>query len=286
MSWENDLEVMTWGGIEINVQSVSDDFTRRIINYDYPYKDGSELEDLGREARPSSFAAIFFGDGYLSELGALIQLIDEGKTQTLKHPLFGTWQAKCTRANVTHNHDRRDSALVDLEFLEDGVNTSIPEIFSIGAVQSEMLLGVDELQSADDALTENIDSLTAFIDDATAFIDDVDAQISDLTARFERLKKYGQAYVDELSQKVADHINWPAVRAARRLVNSGARLKGRVERIRPRISDTEIAVHTPLVAIAMARYSDPDRADELQRVNKVRNPMLVPPGTKLKIYSE
>jgi prophage DNA circulation protein len=285
MSWDVDLEILTWGGIEIHIEQSTDDYSRRIVDYQIPYRDGAELEDLGRQPRPSSFRAIFFGEDYLPRLVDFLQEVDKGKTQTLRHPLLGQWEAKCTRAVVDHSHERRDFAAVDLEFLEDGLDTTIPDVFSVGAAQKEMEEDITALSDATDDLPVEIDTLTTLLNDANTFIEDVDAQITDLTSRFDRIKKSAAEAVEELEQKVADTVNWEAVKAARRVVNSASKLKERIERLAPRVTDFEVGSHTPLMEIAMRRYGDPERADELMRVNKIRDPFLVPPGTKLKVYS-
>lgn len=286
MSWDQYLEPMKWGDIEIHVESSSDDYSRRIVQYNYPYKDGAELEDLGREPRPSSFRAIFFGNDYLPLLVDFLKEVDKGETRTLQHPLFGQWEARCVRAVVDHEHSRRNSAAVDLEFLEDGVNTEIPDVFSVGTAQEALSEDITGLETANELLTEEISTVPTLITDAEAFIQDVDDQVTDLTARFEKISKAGKEAVAELEAKIDDAVNSDTVRAVRRVVDSASRLKERVERLAPSVAEMEIDNHTPMVAVAMRLYGDPARADDLIRLNKIRDPFLVPPGTRLRVYSE
>ncbi len=289
MSWSDQLELLKWGNIEINTQSCTDDYSRKVVAYDYPYKDGAELEDLGRQPRPSSFTAVFFGKNYLAELVDFLQEVDKGLTRTLQHPLFGQWEAKCVRAAVKHKHDARDFAEVDLEFLEDGVNTTIPDIASVGSAESELTEDIADLSLTYDELGEDMPTVPTLLDDAEQFIADVNDQITDLTARFDRLKKSASEAVAELQRTVTDSAGWQALKQIRRIVNSAAKLKERIERLAPKISSLELAAHTPLVAIATAYYGDPSRADDLLRINSgsgIRNPFLVKPGTPLRVYTE
>jgi len=286
MSWDDQLQRVMFGDFAFSVQDVSDDWSRRVIDYDYPHKDGGELEDLGRSPRPTTFTAIFHGPDYLADLSAFLREIDKGKTQTLQHPLFGRWEAKCTRAQVEQTKDRRDFAMVSLEFLEDGVNTTLQEIESVGTARDEFNSDLESLTAANDALPVEVSKVDRLIADAQSFVDEIDDQITDLTARFQRIKKSAQEAVDELEEKVSDAINWETVKSARRLVNSAAKLKERTERLASQVTDIELSVHTPMVAIAGSVYRDPKRRDDFLRINKIRDPFLVPPGTKLRLYSE
>jgi len=285
MSWTDQIQVVTWGGIEIDVISVDDDLSRRVVEYSYPYKDGAELEDLGREPRRTNVVAVFFGSDYLERLVELITLIDQGKTQAFQHPVLGRWQAKCSRSTVKHSHERRDYADLDLELIEDGVNTSIPQIESVGAVQDEMETRIDDLQDATDNLIEDTDATQAFIDDAGTYVTDVEDQEGDRSDRLEQLKRFQKDAIAELDA-IADNIKTnAALQAIRSVMGSATRLKERIERLAPRLTEKELSIHTPLVSIAATLYGDPDRTDELLRINQIRNPLLVPPGTKLKVFT-
>jgi len=283
MSWDAQLERASFRGVEFDVVSTEDSIERRIVAHEYPYKDGAELEDLGRRPRPARFVAVFHGPQYEADLSSFLLVADEGKTGPMRHPVFGTWQAKVTRISMRHETSRRDHCEVELELQEDALDTELPTLFSVEAAKHELAISSAAVSEELVILDEDLPDVETFVNDALDFIDDVESITDDLTARLDQMHQ-GMLNAVATAKAIGDVKSWPIVRACRRTMMAATRLKKRVERMVPTASKKRLPVHTPLAAVATSLYGDAERADELLRLNKIRNPFMVPPGTELKTF--
>ncbi len=287
MGWDNQLESASFGGIEFDVASVSDDIERRVVEHEYAYRDGADLEDTGRAARPTSFQAIFHGEGYLTRLTEFQRLVDTGETRTLRHPLLGTWQAKALRMSVQHEHARRDAATVELQFKEDGTSTLVPLVESISDASQNLDDGLADLDTAHDEFDDGpVAAVTDFETDATAYMSDLEESTDTRETRFDTLQAYGKAAVDALDDLGDDVASVPLIRSIRKIQHAARAAREAYDAAQPSVVEHDIAADASLTAVASALYGDPDRVADLLRLNQVRNPFLMPSGTRIKVHGE
>lgn len=284
MSWDTQLKRPTWRGLAFEALSVEDTIERRVVEAHYPFKDGADLDDIGRRARPTRFTAVFHGPGYLDELVTFLKVADEGETGTFRHPLFGTWQAKVISVGVRHNSGRRNHAEVDLELKEDGTNTQIPDV-AVGSAQQELADALAETESRYDDLGEEIPEVETAITDASTFREDTDAIDDDLSVRLDRLRTTCNAAVTAALVKVDEVRAYPLVRAIRKTALMGRQLVNRLEQLHMQVMLRATSAVAPLATVANRLYGDPTREAELRRLNRIRNPFLVPVGKELKVYA-
>ena len=297
MTWDRDLQTGSFRGVSFSTLSITDAFARRVARHRYPYKDGAELEDVGGEARQVDAELIFRGDTYLADLLSFLKVCTQGATGALIHPLFGSMRAKCQSANVRHEQSRRNAASVAAVWVEDGVNTAVPTLVSIDAAAGALSLQSAAARATADDLSGDaataLPATSAALDDADVFAGSLDETIGELSTRLDQLGatiNSALAEVDALATDAAgavlDDVGRSLLRDDLRLTLERARtLKERTERLHPQIVPREIGVHVPLASLAAELYGDPDRADDLLRVNKIRDPFLVPPGMRLKVFA-
>lgn len=119
MTWENSLLPASFRDIEFDMLSVDDDATRALARHSYPYTDGADIEDMGREARRSSVRAIFFGDDYEDRLQAFLKVLDQTGAGVLVHPVFGVMeQMQVSSYRISHTAEAPDSCTINIEFEE------------------------------------------------------------------------------------------------------------------------------------------------------------------------
>jgi prophage DNA circulation protein len=154
MTWENSLLPASYRDIEFDILSVDDDATRALARHSYPYTDGADIEDMGREARRSSVRAIFFGDDYEERLQAFLKALDQPGAGVLVHPVFGVMeQMQVSTYRVSHTAEVPDSCNINIDF-EESV-TALPFFDRDLASQK-----ADEVDSAaDDVESANADTL-------------------------------------------------------------------------------------------------------------------------------
>ena len=282
--WDDNLVAASFGGIEFDVVSVRDAVERRVVDHEYLGRDGADLEDTGRAARPTTYSAVFHGDGYLNRLTELQRLIDTGETRAMRHPLLGTWQAKAIRMSIEHDQSMRDAAKVELEFKEDGTSTTIPLIESIGKSEQGLANGLAALDTAYTELDETVDEVADLQTDAGNYMDDLAAGTDNRETRFLQLDAYAKAAVGGLDDLGRDVAAAASVRAIRDVQFAARGAREAYDAAQPSIVDLDLAADVSLSSVALALYGDPSREADLLRLNTIRNPFLVEAGKRIKVH--
>jgi prophage DNA circulation protein len=119
MAWKDTLLAASFRGVTFDCLSTTDGAQRAHASHEYPYRDGADVEDLGRGARRIQMRAIFFGADYESRLQAFLAKLDEADAGELIHPVFGSIkQAQLVNHEIGHEADDVDQCSVSMEFLE------------------------------------------------------------------------------------------------------------------------------------------------------------------------
>ena len=119
MSWEKTLLDASFRGVVFDCVRTQDNAQRDTASHEYPYKDGADVEDLGRKARQIAISAVFFGNDYELRLQKFIAELDKPGAGELIHPVFGSIkQAQLLSYSIGHDGDSPDYCTVDLQFVE------------------------------------------------------------------------------------------------------------------------------------------------------------------------
>jgi len=118
MAWRNRLLPASFRGRAFHVISSRDDVERAIVQHEYPYRDGAEIEDMGRRPRKVTFRAVFWGDDYEQAVTELIAELDKSGKGELIHPVFGSLPMVCPSYRVDHHEDAPDYAEMEITFME------------------------------------------------------------------------------------------------------------------------------------------------------------------------
>ena len=283
MGWDQQIERASYRGVAFDCQAADDDLSRRLAEHVYPYRNGSDFEDLGRAARTTRLRAVFLGVEYLADLGAFLQVVDAGKKGLFQHPLMGSWQARCRRFPVHHEHAFRDAAFVEVEFVEDGTDASLPDLFSVGVAQEDVLVACDDIIAEASKLDQAIDGVADLVADAQDFANSVTSAVQDAVNRVNMVRAAVLKAV-AIAKKIGDPASWPLVSACKRLVRSALQLGRAVQSLSPPVVLHNLATNMSLTMLAHGLYGDGNRAEQLRRLNRVRNPFMVQAGSQLKVY--
>jgi prophage DNA circulation protein len=301
MAWEDDLEIASFRGVQFDVESISDSTDRRVVEHKFPYRDGGNLEDTGRDPRAWDIEATFFGADYLQRFIDLMRVADEGATGPFVHPVQGTFdRCKVISVRASHEAQRRDSVAVSLQLKEDATDTVIPDFSGVQAAQEDLTTITETVVSLSEELvlivpaneTNWLDLVNTAVSDAADFVEKIDELTEDLETRFEQMRKTALDAIDEtvaMADRAIDVITsdvTPIVQNMQRMILAGKRMRERAERVKAQVVELPIVVTAPLTTIALRLYGDPAREDDLIRINNIRNPFLTPPGTRLRVFSE
>lgn len=291
MPWSSDLKTPSFGGIPFEFTDVRDSFGRRVAEHEYPYRQGADLDDMGQLARPSEFTAVFyngpaFQDGaqadYLERLNAFLDLVKRGITETLVHPLFGSWQAKIITCDVEHSAAKRDFATVTFSAKEDGAGASVDDLVSIQSAEDELIIAVAEVDAEHAEMGTTFDEVDTATADARLFVTDLQENLEDLSSRLDQLRKFHK--LARIAVGAVDDVT--SHRTRRALYRSelfATKLKERHERNQPKVVVRDFAVTAPTSSIANRLYKDPKRSSDLDRLNRIRNPFFA--SGRIRTYS-
>ena len=163
MAWVDTLLDATFRGVTFDCVNASDAVQRALVEHDYPYVAGADVEDMGAHARHISLRAVFYGADYETRMQAFIAALD-GADETLaaadaarggwlQHPVFGMMFCQVASYRVAHEAETVDEAQLEIEFVES--TTAAPFFGSELAVQKAEAI-TQHAQAATAAATENI----------------------------------------------------------------------------------------------------------------------------------
>jgi prophage DNA circulation protein len=106
------------------VDEVQDNWSRRVIPFDYPYIDGQTNDDLGRNGESFVFNILIFGQNYYAQYRALIGEFNKSTPGTLVHPIRGPMTVKPKEAKITHRASDRQAVALQVTFVEHNFEIS------------------------------------------------------------------------------------------------------------------------------------------------------------------
>ena len=294
MSWNENLDRASWRGVEFDCQKLSDDLMRRWARFTYPYKNGADLEDMGREPRSTKVTAVFFGPEYQTDLGALMLVVDAGKAGTFKHPLLGTWKARCSISSIDHDETFRDGCMVELELVEDGTDNELPTVFSVAAlkdkVTAEALVleaAVDDLPSALAGVSEVLDQFDEVLTLVEDFVADVEEEIAYQVDRAQNELRVAVADGIDLCREYFPDENdiYAVVQSSHLVLEHCRQLAARAMSSAATWEQYVMNVEGPLVFVSFDLYQDASRVEELEAMNQIRNPNRLEIGAAITVFA-
>jgi prophage DNA circulation protein len=294
MSWKDQLQQAEFAGVAFDVQRISDELARRVAQYKYPYVDGADLEDRGREPRTTTLTAVFLGPEYESDLGEFMLAIDTEDSGTFKHPILGQWKAKVRRIGIAHEDTARDMATVDVEVIEDGTRTQLPTLFSLTQLATAINTQQVAVTAAGAALPSkpNLSSVTQALQDLNDAVDDLQDAVDDAVATVENavndVRARAQAAIDAVRNLYASTVleAYSVVKEVNDLVYKSQQLAESATAAVPTMVEHVIGAQQSAAQVAHELYGDASRATEFEDLNRLRHPGRISSGTRLRVYSK
>jgi prophage DNA circulation protein len=105
------------------LEQATDSGGRRLAIYEYPYRDGQDVDDLGRRGEKWTFNITFFGSNYQELFRQFVNVIVRSKARgTLTHPIRGQIKARFSEYEFIHRHDQFNSVTIRATFIEDNTD--------------------------------------------------------------------------------------------------------------------------------------------------------------------
>ncbi|MBI5598664.1 MAG: DNA circularization N-terminal domain-containing protein [Deltaproteobacteria bacterium] len=132
---EVDLQQASFRGIEFDFVEIEDGFEKSVAEYEYPYTDGSDLEDMGLKARVVRLKAAFLPENY-NNLSAFIEALEMQGPGEVVHPVFGSFKAIPKTVSIRAD-ERAYYTDIDITFVEHkDLKFAVP-VSTAGAKASE-----------------------------------------------------------------------------------------------------------------------------------------------------
>ena len=198
--------------VPFNLDSTTFEGGRRIVVHEYPFKEVSYSEDLGRKKREYSFEAFVNGENYESARDQLIAACENVDGEgLLVHPYFGTKKVVCTGCSVRESKSELGIAFFSLSFVEVGeklnpssaidtaskVKSTIEELQDISSAAFEAIYSVADTPSfVTDSAEEKIQAFTDVVNGQAKKINGVTEKLADYTYQIRNM----QADIRDIAQ--------------------------------------------------------------------------------------
>jgi prophage DNA circulation protein len=149
MSWRDKMSPASFRGVIFFVESSELSGGRRTVRNEYPKRDESFSEDMGRKSHSFPVEGFLVGDGYIEEKNRLIEKLEEYGPGELIHPYYGAVNAICSDFRVRESSDEGGVARFSIVFDETPAQPIFPS-----AVSS----GIDKVESASSSSRSAIES--------------------------------------------------------------------------------------------------------------------------------
>lgn len=185
-------------GIEFDCQDIEDSFEKSIARYEFPYRNGARLENMGQKARVAKIRCFFLNEQYENHKVLINWLDSGGPLYELSHPKYGLVKGEIESVVVRHD-DRELTAEIDLTFVEN-LRGVIDTVFEppVDAWTEEAF------QRGQDELTEEVkkDIWDQFLEDADKLLKEIDPTETDLFKQYSGLSKKAQNFVKKVDTYV------------------------------------------------------------------------------------
>lgn len=122
MAWKDTLLPASFRGVTFEVLRTRDHRDKAVVEHEFPYRDGGEVDDMGLKGRRVSMTAVLWGAAYEAALQKLIKALEERGPGDLVHPVFGPVKAQLVSFDIPHEGERPNYAEVALEFVVAGTD--------------------------------------------------------------------------------------------------------------------------------------------------------------------
>lgn len=298
--WADTINPAAFAGVEFDCLATRDSIQRSIFREEYARVNGARLQDLGLGARETTCRLIFWerepidGEDPAQSLRtprerfeAFIKAATSEGAKDFVHPQTGTYRALVESLSWEIDPDD-DAIYAECNFVEDstepatlGSGLSVPFDSSLAGAR------VQALQLQERLLAAGLDA--AFAADAASMIDRWDTA-SVLSIREVNLDVLSLAAtigdaVDEFQLRT-DLDNMPILRAMHLLLFSVRQAAGSIRQTQPQIVSITTTRDLPLLVILADYYGAREahvRRDEVERLNDIDDPTLIPSGTTLRV---
>lgn len=299
-AWADTVNPASFAGVEFDCVATRDSISRAIFREEYARVPGARLQDLGLGPRETTCRLIFWdrppveGEDPAQSLRsprerfeAFYQAFASEGTHDFVHPQTGAYRAKAEDFSWEIDPNE-DVIFAECRFVEDSLEpATIGDGVSVPFDASLARARVQAMQLEEQLLAAGLDATLAA--DAASMVDVWDTS-ADLSIREVNLAllsmsaRIGDA-IDDF-ELATDLDRMPILRSTHRLLFALRQAAGKIRQTQPQIVAITTTRDLPLLIILADYYGASEagaRRDEVERLNDIDDPTLIPAGTTLRV---
>lgn len=176
MSWLHTLLPASFRGVHAEVTQVKDTGENALAEHAYPYRNGADVENFGRDAHKVPVEFVLWGKQYEAQLKKLVSAFEVLDAGELIHPIFGSMQCHAKNWEVSHSAEEYNYCTVSVTFIEANAdmaffNRSLPNALG-GLAALQCMATFDALLTQFEAYMEMAQGYLEVGSDALALLRD------------------------------------------------------------------------------------------------------------------
>ena len=170
------------------LEQVSDGGGRRKAVYEYPYRDGQVVDDLGRRGEKFTFNLTFFGSNYQKLFKTFLDVVVSSKESgILTHPVRGQIPCAFQEYEFVHRHDQFNAVTIRATFIEDNQDVLKNENLQTANANSALRNALQTLTDAQSFIGGAITTVGAALLIPGSIQASLQARLSSITGALSRL---------------------------------------------------------------------------------------------------
>ena len=164
------------------IDQITDSGGRRIAKYEYPYRDGQRLTDLGRKGETFTMNIKFHGLQYQTKLKEFLNvLVNSNEQAVVTHPVRGAVTARYSTHEFVHRYDEWNAVTIKVTFEEDNTDTLAQTNVQQASQDSAIRNALQNLVNAQATISADISAVSALLKLPSSIIAAMQLRLTSLT---------------------------------------------------------------------------------------------------------
>lgn len=170
------------------IDQITDSGGRRLAKYEYPYRDGQRMTDLGRRGETFTMNIKFHGLQYQTKLKEFLNvLVNSNEQAIVTHPVRGAVTARYSSHEFVHRYDEWNAVTIKVVFEEDNTDTLAQTNFANASQDSAIRNSLQNLVNAQAQISAAISSVSALLLLPNSIVNAMKNRLNSLTTQISGL---------------------------------------------------------------------------------------------------
>lgn len=170
------------------LDSITDSGGRRLIVYEYPFRDGQQIRDLGRKGETFVFNIKFHGLNYQQLFNDFVLFVtDSPDGGTITHPVRGAIPVRFDTWEFVHRHDEWNAVTIKATFKEDNTDEIAAVNLQTTSQDSALRSALQSITTLQSEISSDIFEVGALLNIPAAIQSAINARLTSIIGQVSRL---------------------------------------------------------------------------------------------------